>query len=61
MSPQRLPEVRYNVSRIRVSDAAALASRTVAVKSAAAVERCLREDLDPWHQLLRKRREEQER
>lgn len=59
MSPERLPEVRYNVSRIRTSDAAALARRTLALKSADQVERCLREHVDPWHQLVRKREEEE--
>jgi phosphoenolpyruvate-protein phosphotransferase len=55
MSPERLPEVRYNVSCMRADDAAGLARRTLALKTAGEVERCLREQVDPWHQLLRTR------
>lgn len=57
MSPERLPEVRYNVSRIRTSDAVALARRALELKSAGEIERCLREHVDPWHQLVRTREE----
>ncbi len=52
MSPERLPEVRYNVSRISASDAQALAGRVLAAESAGDVERLLSEHGDPWHELL---------
>jgi phosphotransferase system enzyme I (PtsI) len=57
MSPERLPEVRYNVSCMRADEAAALACRALALKTAGEVERCLREHLDPWHQLVCAREE----
>jgi phosphoenolpyruvate-protein kinase (PTS system EI component) len=57
MSPERLPEVRYNVSRIRARDALTLARRALELKSGGEIERCLREQVDPWHQLVRTREE----
>lgn len=59
MSPERLPEVRYNVSHIRAGDAAALARRVLELKSADDVEACLHEHADPWHQLVRIREKEE--
>jgi phosphoenolpyruvate-protein phosphotransferase len=52
MSPERLPEVRYNASCIRADDAAGLAHRILALKTAGEIEHYLREHLDPWHQLV---------
>jgi phosphotransferase system enzyme I (PtsI) len=52
MSPERLPEVRYNVSNISVDHAAALAKEALTLQSAAEVEKFLVEQGDPWHQLL---------
>ena len=59
MSPERLPEVRYNVSRVRADETFELARRALELKSAREVERCLREQVDPWHQLLRQREQEE--
>jgi len=55
MSPERLPEVRYNVSRIHASGAAALARRVLDLKSGDEVARCLDEHGNPWHQMVRAR------
>lgn len=55
MSPERLPEVRYNVPRISAGDATALARRVLAMRSASEVERLLSQSVDPWHELLRGR------
>lgn len=52
MSPERLPEVRYNVSRVVTKEATTLAHRVLAVQSASEVEQFLSENVDPWHQLL---------
>jgi phosphoenolpyruvate-protein kinase (PTS system EI component) len=57
MSPERLPEVRYNVSRIRAGDAATLARRVLALQGAREIERHVREHTDPWHDLVRTREE----
>jgi phosphotransferase system enzyme I (PtsI) len=53
MSPERLPEVRYNVSHIAAAEADALARRVLAAQSAGEVEQLLAAHVDPWHQLLR--------
>lgn len=53
MSPERLPEIRYNVTRISAEECAALARRVLAMTDVAEVERALSENLDPWHRLLR--------
>jgi phosphotransferase system enzyme I (PtsI) len=58
MSPERLPEVRYNVSRIRASDATTLARQALELKSADEIEHFLGDHVDPWHQLVRTREEE---
>jgi len=52
MSPERLPEVRYNVSRISADEATALARGVLNVQTASDVERLLSENVDPWHKLL---------
>lgn len=52
MSPERLPEVRYNVSKISAAEATNLARQVLALHSASEVRRLLSEHLDPWHQLL---------
>jgi phosphoenolpyruvate-protein kinase (PTS system EI component) len=59
MSPERLPEVRYNVSHICASDAATLASRALSITRADEVEHYLREHLDPWHRLVQAREGEE--
>ena len=52
MSPERLPEVRYNVSRISAADAAVLAKRALTLQNAAEVRQLLAKHSDPWHRLL---------
>lgn len=52
MSPERLPEVRYNVSMISAAEATALARRSLCLHSATEVKRLLCESRDPWHELL---------
>jgi phosphoenolpyruvate-protein kinase (PTS system EI component) len=52
MSPERLPEVRYNVLKISAAQATALAKRAFTLQSADQVRSLLSEHSDPWHQLL---------
>jgi hypothetical protein len=52
MSPERLPEVRYNVLRTSAAEATTLARRVLGVYSAGEVERLLCASRDPWHKLL---------
>ena len=52
MSPERLPEVRYNVSMISADEATTLARRVLSMHTASDVERLLSENVDPWHRLL---------
>jgi phosphotransferase system enzyme I (PtsI) len=52
MSPERLPEIHYNVSRISTAEAMALSRRVLAMNSGSKVSRFLSEHIDPWHQLL---------
>ncbi len=54
MSPERIPEVRYNFSRLHAGDAAALAAEVLAARSADAVERILEQGSHPWADLLRR-------
>jgi phosphoenolpyruvate-protein phosphotransferase len=52
MSPERLPEVRYNVSRISATQASTLSRRALALPNGSEVKRLLAEHIDPWHQML---------
>ena len=52
MSPERLPEVRYNVLRISAAEATALARRVLRMYSASEVEQLVCASRDPWHRLL---------
>jgi hypothetical protein len=52
MSPERLPEVRYNLSRISAHEATAFAHRVLGMHSASDVKRLLSENVGPWHKLL---------
>ena len=52
MSPERLPEVRYSISKISADAARALARRALGLHVAGEVQRLLSEHVDPWHALL---------
>ena len=52
MSPERLPEVRYNVSKISAAEAVSLSRQVLTLHSAREVRQLLSEHLDPWHDLL---------
>ena len=58
MSPPRLPEVRYNISLVRESDAKLMASRALLLRSSLEIEKLALGNVDPWHRLLLLREEE---
>lgn len=58
MSPQRIPEVRYNIAHLRAEESGALAQRALSSKSVGEIEALLRENVDPWHRLVRSREAE---